>query len=115
MNTALPDEPGDPADDAASPADTVAVDAVAAAAMNDQLRGDVTSWRAARSEAVAVASAELAGPAARVPMPKSVARRKHAKPVGAQPATDKKKPFGMSYDGMSQADYISYMISRGAR
>jgi hypothetical protein len=42
---------------------------------------------------------------------------KRAKPVApaAKPATAEKKPFGMSYDGTSRADYIKLMISRGAR
>jgi hypothetical protein len=33
-----------------------------------------------------------------------------AKPDGAG-----KKPFGMSYDGTSRAEYIKLMIARGAR
>jgi hypothetical protein len=40
-----------------------------------------------------------------------------AKDVAAEvkPASSEKKPFGMSYDGTSRADYIKLMISRGAR
>ncbi len=111
MNEIIPDQPGDPAVDA----DTASVETRAVASMNDHLRGDVASWMAARSESAAVTSAELVVPAARVPGPKSAARPKKSPSGTAQPAPDKKKPFGMSYDGMSQADYISYMISRGAR
>jgi hypothetical protein len=82
-------------------------------AMKDQLRDDVTSWRAERSETAARESAELTVPVVK-PAPKAAPRaRKAAAP--AQPVDVKKKPFGMSYDGMSQADYITYMISRGAR
>jgi hypothetical protein len=43
---------------------------------------------------------------------------KRAKPASneAKPASAAdKKPFGMSYDGTSRADYIKQMISRGAR
>jgi hypothetical protein len=39
----------------------------------------------------------------------SAAKRKVAEVSGA------KKPFSMSYDGVTQADYITYMITRGAR
>lgn len=86
-------------------------------AMNDQLRSDVTSWKAARSETAARQSAELGTAVARPPAAKQPSRAKQAKPAAAaaQLADVKKKPFGMSYDGMSQADYITYMISRGAR
>ena len=107
MNNALTDEPGDPATDADSPLD----------AMNDHLRNDVASWRAARSEPVTRKSAGASVPAVRAPVPKPAARAKQTKPAAAaaESAAVKKKPFGMSYDGMTQADYITYMISRGAR
>jgi hypothetical protein len=85
-------------------------------AMKDQLRSDVSSWKAARTEeqnrGVAIA-VPVIKPAAHKP----AARSRTAKPAPAvaEPAEIKKKPFGMSYDGTSQADYITYMISRGAR
>ncbi|HEX3399289.1 MAG TPA: hypothetical protein VHT74_03070 [Acetobacteraceae bacterium] len=46
-----------------------------------------------------------------------VKRAKRAKPAAAEakPAGTVKKPFSMSYDGVTEADYITYMISRGAR
>jgi len=86
-------------------------------AMTDRLRGDVASWKAARSESAMRPSAELAVPVARPPAQKQESRAKQAKSAPAPSRSDdaKKKPFGMSYDGMSQADYISYRISRGAR
>jgi hypothetical protein len=42
---------------------------------------------------------------------------KRAKPVPTETksATSEKKPFGMSYDGTSRAEYIKLMIARGAR
>jgi hypothetical protein len=94
---------------------TVLEDDSRSEAMKDQLRNDVSSWKAARTEemnrGVAV-SAPVAKPTAHKP----VARTRTAKPaVAITPVEAKKKPFGMSYDGMSQADYITYMISRGAR
>jgi hypothetical protein len=32
-----------------------------------------------------------------------------------QPATARSKPFSMSYDGMTEAQYIKYRLDRGAR
>jgi hypothetical protein len=86
-------------------------------AMNDQLRDDVASWKAARSGSRGGQSSDRAVPVAKPPAPKQDVRAKPAKPSPApvRSADVKKKPFGMSYDGMSQADYISYRISRGAR
>jgi hypothetical protein len=108
MNNNTPtDESGDPAIDTDSPVD----------AMNEQMRNDVASWRAARSEPVAREAAPASVPTVRAPVPKPAPRAKQTKPAGAptEAAAIKKKPFGMSYDGMTQADYITYMISRGAR
>ncbi len=107
------EQPVDPPIDPVTDTDT---DTNASDAMKDQLRGDVASWMAARSEAAGQGAVERTVPVVRPPVSKP-ARVRQAKRAAA--ATDsgevKKKPFGMSYDGMSQADYISYMISRGAR
>jgi hypothetical protein len=83
-------------------------------AMKDQLRKDVASWREGRADGSSRQATELSVAAAR-PVP--VSRPKRAKPVAvpAEPTVAKKKPFGMSYDGSTNADYINYMISRGAR
>ena len=107
MNNTPTDEQGDLAIDTGGPVD----------AMNDHLRNDVASWRAARSEPVARESAGAAAPVMRAAVPKPASRAKQTKPAAAvtESAAVKKKPFGMSYDGMTQADYITYMISRGAR
>lgn len=89
----------------------------AADAMKDQLRKDVASWREGRSDASGRAATELSVAAARPIVPPTTARMKRAKPVAAEikPASGGNKPFGMSYDGTSRADYIKLMISRGAR
>ncbi len=84
--------------------------------MKDQLRKDVASWSAARSEESALkvteVSVQMAKPAAQL-----VKRVKRAKPTvpDVKPAATGKKPFSMSYDGVTEADYITYMIARGAR
>jgi hypothetical protein len=88
----------------------------AADAMKDQLRKDVASWREGRSEGSGRAATELSVAVARPIVPPTTARMRRAKPVAeTKPSTTEKKPFGMSYDGTSRADYIKLMISRGAR
>jgi hypothetical protein len=51
----------------------------------------------------------------KLPTPEKRARRASAAKPKVVQATDAKKPFSMSYDGVTQADYITYMITRGAR
>jgi len=86
------------------------------AAMGDHLRSDVKSWLVTRSEGSARQSAEFTVPQVKQSTP-AATRAKPAKSL--QPAAKspdvKKKPFSMSYDGVSDADYITYRISRGAR
>jgi hypothetical protein len=87
-------------------------------AMKDQLRKDVASWSAARSGGSARAS-ELSVATAeppRQPSPPAAkrVRRTTAASADIKPAIQK-KPFTMSYDGVTQADYITYMIARGSR
>jgi predicted nucleic acid-binding Zn ribbon protein len=80
-------------------------------AIKDQLRKDVASWREGRADGT---SREATGLSVAVAKPAPRARR--AKPAPGVVVPDaKKKPFGMSYDGSTNADYINYMISRGAR
>jgi hypothetical protein len=90
---------------------------LAADAMKDQLRKDVASWREGRSDGSSRQATELSVAVARSIVPPTTAKMKRAKPVATEPkpATSEKKPFGMSYDGTSRADYIKLMISRGAR
>jgi hypothetical protein len=83
-------------------------------AMKDQLRKDVASWREGRIEGSPAREGEVS---VAIGKPAPAPRVRRAKPVAAAPEAGaaKKKPFGMSYDGSSNADYINYMISRGAR
>ena len=86
-------------------------------AMKDQLQKDVANWREGRSDSTARGATELSVAVARSTVPPTNAKMKRAKPAAATPKapTTDKKPFGMSYDGTSRADYIKLMISRGAR
>jgi hypothetical protein len=95
-----------------------AVNVSADDAMKDQLRKDVASWREARTDGSARQATELSVAVTRSIVPPTTAKmRRAAKPVApeAKSVTNEKKPFGMSYDGTSRADYIKLMISRGAR
>jgi hypothetical protein len=88
-------------------------------AMKDQLRKDVASWSAARSGASARQTGEFSVPAvqsARQPSRQPAKRVRRAKPSPTEVKSSvQKKPFSMSYDGVTQADYITYMIARGTR
>jgi hypothetical protein len=86
-------------------------------AMKDQLRKDVASWSATRSGESARQAIEFSVPAVIQPSPPPVKRVRRPVPVpsGVKPDFARKKPFGMSYDGVTAADNITYMIARGAR
>ena len=86
-------------------------------ALKDQLRKDVASWSAARSGGSAREAAELSVPVIRQPALPPAKRVKRQNPVSpvVNPVSARKKPFGMSYDGVTEADYITYMLARGAR
>jgi len=86
-------------------------------AMKDQLRRDVASWRDGRSDASSRHATDLSVAVARSIVPPTTAKMQRAKRVVVETkvAGSEKKPFGMSYDGTSRADYIKLMISRGAR
>ena len=86
-------------------------------AMKDQLRKDVATWSKARNETPEQLIVEPVAQPARQPTLLSAAKpRKSKRAVSAvQTAPLSTKPFRMSYDGGSTADYIPYMIDRGAR
>jgi len=83
--------------------------------MRTQLRKDVDSWSKARSESTADPRAEASATiAAKPPRTTAAAKSAAAKPV-AKPTSTAGKPFSMSYDGVTTADYIRYRIDRGLR
>jgi hypothetical protein len=87
-------------------------------AMRDRLRQDVASWSAARSATYSRDAADASVPVPAQPAtPQPAARAKRRKPVSPEagsPVNAPKKPFRMSYDGVTEAEYISYIIERGA-
>jgi hypothetical protein len=105
-------------DHAANPNESDSAADDAADAMKDQLRKDVASWREGRADGSARQATDLSVAVARSIVPPTTAKMKRAKPAPDEVksvAPTQKKPFGMSYDGTSRADYIKLMISRGAR
>ena len=86
-------------------------------AMKAQLRKDVASWSKARNETSQQLVVEPTAPPARQPSLLSAAKPRKSKraAAAAKPEPLGTKPFRMSYDGGSTADYIQYMIDRGAR
>lgn len=85
--------------------------------MKEQLRKDVASWSAARSEGSTRQTEEFSMPAARQSAPRPARQTKQSAPAtpAIKPAAVAKKPFSMSYDGTTTAEHITHMIARGAR
>ncbi len=84
--------------------------------MQEQLRKDAASWAKERASSSALRQGgdlpiAVAKPPARVR--KSASRAAAVAP--AKPVTAAKKPFGMSYDGVTTAEHITDMINRGRR
>jgi len=88
-----------------------------ALAMKDQLRKDVANWSAARSEGSARQTGALDNPVGQPASQPAKRAKRPAKPASSGSTTEAggKKPFRMSYDGVANAEYITYMITRGAR
>ncbi len=81
--------------------------------IKDQLSKEVASWSKERREQ---SSETLVGAS----QPRSARPARGSKKVGAPPVVAKagngsRKPFRMSYDGMTQAEYNQYLLDRGSR
>ena len=97
--TPAPETPGGDAD----PEATRQTDA-----MRAKLRQDVETWKARGAE-----PSEFIG---QQPAPRAVKRARKAVPAEPRQQPDPRStPFRMSYDGGTSAEYIQYMIDRGAR
>lgn len=80
-----------------------------------QLQQDARSWTARENDPDRGADATLAAAAKAA---KAATTRKRAKPpakVAAPVESTKGRPFSMSYEGVSNAQYIAGRIARGAR
>jgi hypothetical protein len=85
--------------------------------MISDLRDDAASKTAPQSETLTLKSKVSSVPIARTSPQRSASGESQPEIAHAEVESIvvKAKPFGMSYDGMSQADYIAYRISLGAR
>jgi hypothetical protein len=83
--------------------------------MTDRIRKDVASWSAARHDAPANLKADRDSPARKPALARTSARAKPVVAAAPKVLDTGKKPFKMSYDGVSDSDYITDMIARGAR
>jgi hypothetical protein len=105
-------QPGDDQDDTQRQADKQSN------VMKDQLRKEVAQWNAARDDTSGRQAAEFTVPATPLPASRPAKRTSRAKPAVAaapKPADAPRKPFSMSFDGVTDAEHITYMIARGAR
>jgi len=86
-------------------------------AMKAQLRKDVASWSKARNDTAEQLIVETSAQPVRQTSLLSAAKPRKSKRAASAVKTIPlgTKPFSMSYDGGSTADYIQYMIDRGAR
>jgi hypothetical protein len=89
-----------------------------ASELKSQLRKEVAIWNAARDDVSARQAAELSVPVTPTPSQRPAKRAVRSKPAVAPApvaANAAKKPFSMSFDGVTDAEHITYMIARGAR
>jgi hypothetical protein len=85
------------------------------AAMNEKIRNEVSHWRDGRFADSAQQATDLSVAVARSIVPPKTAKIKRPKQAEAPVAADQseaKKPFSMSYSGMSRAEYVRYMADR---
>jgi hypothetical protein len=89
-----------------------------ATSMKNQLSKEVASWSKERRQP---SSETIVGPSRpvaqrRSPRPAGAAKKSSApSPAGKAAVSARSKPFSMSYDGMTQAEYTQYLCDRGSR
>jgi len=86
--------------------------------MEDRLHKDVASWSKERREQPREhATGSKQTVVKKGPSPQAAGRSKGPIASGRaiKPAAAHSKPFSMSYDGMTEAQYIQYRLDRGAR
>jgi hypothetical protein len=86
-------------------------------AMKDQLSQEVASWSKERRQQLGEGVSKPPQPAVQRRSPRSAgeAGKSSASPRPATSAGARSKPFSMSYDGMTQAEYARYRRDLGSR
>ncbi len=88
-----------------------------ATSMKDQLSKEVASWSKERSKQTDETAIAPKRPVVqqRTPRPTGEPKKASAPSNAGKAASARSKPFSMSYDGTSQAEYIEYLLNRGSR
>jgi len=85
--------------------------------MEDKLRKDVAYWSGEHREQLSKEATDAKQSVVKRPSPQPAGGSKG--PIASRreikPAAGRSKPFSMSYDGMTEAQYIQYRLDRGAR
>lgn len=85
-----------------------------AASMQDQLSKDVASWSKQRRQRPSETVIAPSHPAIqrRTPRPTAKSPISPTSPPPDQPVNARSKPFSMSYGGVTEAQYVQYLINR---
>jgi hypothetical protein len=88
-----------------------------ATSMKDQLSKEVASWSKERRQPSSETIVGVAQPVIqrRSPRPAGESKKPRAPSVAGKAPGAGSKPFSMSYDGMTQAEYTQYLLDRGSR
>ena len=83
----------------------------------DKLRKDVADWSGERKGQLSKKATEAKQSVVKRPSPEPAGGSKGpiASRRAIKPAVARSEPFSMSYDGMTEAQYIKYRLDRGAR
>jgi hypothetical protein len=88
-----------------------------ATSMRVQLSKEVATWakeRRQQSGETAVAPKQ-AVPERNSRRPTGASKKSKVSSLTGKPAVAPSRPFSMSYDGLTQAEYIQYLLDRGSR
>jgi hypothetical protein len=83
--------------------------------MHDYLRHNASPRMNAQSETSTPQSTTATIPIMSTDRQKPRTKHPKVQETAVESIAVKPKPYGMSYGGMTRADYITYLISRGAR
>lgn len=117
-NAAVSSQPGAPSSDATDALSSQSDDTAATDRFAAKLQQDARSWTARENDAsdrAADAAAELSAKQVKAAVTVARKRTKAAPKVAVKVEDTKGRPFSMSYEGVSNAQYIAGRIARGAR
>lgn len=88
-----------------------------AAAMKDALDKQVAAWSKQRVDTTGETGTSLGQPATtrQARRNSETAKKTAAAPAAAKPVVANARPFSMSYDGQTQADYLKNRLDRKSR